>query len=82
MRFDNKSILLDDYLTQIKEFYLSQLLDLDTGLELDKIKYELYVDISTTHNYNGVSSTKGWQVITQKQMNNFIKGMYKIDYLV
>jgi len=44
--------------------------------EPGKYRYELLVDISTTH--NGMSSKKGWQNVTVEQMADFIGGMYKI----
>jgi hypothetical protein len=70
--FDNNAILLNSYLDNVKNIYLQL-------LEPHRYQYELFADIFTTH--NGIVSNKAWQRITMEQMNNFINGMYKIDYL-
>jgi len=72
VKFNNNSILLNEYLDKIKNIYLNL-------FESQEYRYELFVDIFTT--YNGVKSDKGWQIITTDQMINFINGIYKIDYL-
>jgi hypothetical protein len=72
LKFDDNSILLNDYLDKVKYFYLSL-------LEPDNYQYEVLVDIFTTH--DGVQSFKGWQQITIEQMNNFINGEYTINFL-
>lgn len=73
VKFDNPSILLNDYLDNIKNIY-SNLLKHD-----DNYQYELYVDIFTT--YNNITGNKDWQKITKEEMVNFIDNKYKIDYL-
>lgn len=40
-------------------------------------RYELLVDVYTT--YDGTSCNKGWQVITEEQINEFIAGKHKIS---
>ena len=70
--FDDNSISLNVYIDKVKNIYL-------TLLEPDKHRFELLVDIFTT--YDGNKSFKGWQQITIEQMNNFIIGKYKIDFL-
>ena len=67
IKFDDNSISLNDYLHKVKDVYLN--LEKPT-----KYQYELYVDIFTT--YDGIKSYKGWQIITNEQMNNFINNMY------
>jgi len=72
IKFDDNSISLNDYLHKVKDIYLNL-------PEPIKHQYELYVDTFTT--YNSITSYKGWQIITNEQMNNFINNMYKIDFL-
>ena len=74
LKFEDNSILLTTYLDLVKNIYL-HLLD----NESDSYRYELLVDIFTT--FNGTQSFKGWQQITIEQMNNFVNGMYKINFL-
>jgi hypothetical protein len=72
LKFEDNSILLNDYLDKIKNIYLKL-------LESDKYRYELLVDVFTT--YNDIKNNKTWQIITKEQMINFINGIYKIHYL-
>ena len=59
----------------IPEFTTRSPLSIVSGIP--EYRYELLVDIFTT--YDGISSYRGWQVITVEQMNEFIGGMYKIQ---
>jgi hypothetical protein len=61
VKFNDHSILLNEYLDKIKNIYLNL-------LELKEYRYELFVDIFTT--YNGVKSDKGWQIITAELTSN------------
>lgn len=70
--FDNNAILLNGYLDNVKNIYLNL-------LEPNEYQYELFADMFTT--YNGIRTSKAWQAITIEQMNNFVNGMYRIDYI-
>jgi hypothetical protein len=70
--FDDHSMKLNDYLENVKSTYSNL-------LEPNEYQYELFTDMFTT--YNDIRTSKAWQPITIEQMNNFVNGMYKIDYL-
>lgn len=60
-----------------REYVLTKVADIYSKLsQSSKYRYELLVDIFTT--YDGTSSNKGWQVITEEQMIEFISGKHKI----
>ena len=59
----------EDVLTKVSNAY-SKL------SEPQEYRYELLVDIFTT--YDGISSYRGWQVITEEQMTEFVSGKHKI----
>ena len=60
-----------------REDVLIKVADMYSNLsEPHEYRYELLVDVFTTH--NGMSSEKGWQVITVEQMTEFIAGKHKI----
>jgi len=61
-----------------REDVLKKVADIYSELsEPSKYRYELLVDVYTTH--DGPQNNKGWQVITAEQMTEFIGGMYKIS---
>lgn len=60
----------EDVLTKVSNAY-SKL------SEPQEYRYELLVDIFTT--YDGISSYRGWQVITEEQMTEFVSGNKKIQ---
>lgn len=72
IKFIDKSITLDKYLGYVKIIFLYL-------FKPENYQYKLYADVITTHNC--VENKKGWQVISQEQMFNFIGRKYKIDYL-
>ena len=74
LKFTNQTIKINDYLEQIKKFYLNL-------IEPEKYQYELLVDISSSYSNASSNNSRGYQNITYEQMTNFIDGKYKMDYL-
>jgi len=60
-----------------REDVLKKVADIYSELsEPSKYRYELLVDVFTTH--DSIKNHKGWQVITAEQMTEFIAGKHKI----